>query len=75
MITDREKRLMRGRLEDWGIRRYDNGYFLTGYIFEDKKGQFADGTCIDTSYLCEIDFIRKIAITRNSIYILGEREE
>lgn len=44
------------------------GDVIWGYIYDDSKGRFADGTFIHTSKIVSID--GDILKTRNSVYIL-----
>lgn len=53
------------RLERWVV----SGNFLYGFIYNDHR--FVDGTFVCTPVIQEIDFIEGIAITRNTIYSLG----
>ena len=59
-------------LYDWRV--YDDmGVFrLTGRIFNDKKGRFADDEKVYTSAVRSIDFEAGIAVTRNTTYLLKE---
>ena len=63
-------------LRNWVIReRSDGCYVLEGNIYNDAKGRFKDGARVTTSHLLSINFITHIAVTRNTEYYLGVREE
>lgn len=57
-------------LIDWTIEKRYGSYVLYGTIYNDTKNRFADGTYIHTSSLTEIDFVNKVAKTKNSTYNL-----
>lgn len=57
-------------LRNWSLQLVDGGFMICGYIFNDARKRFADGTSIHTSRVRLIDFDAKVAITRNSTYNL-----
>ena len=59
-------------IEDWEIGNFGGAYVIYGNLFNDEKHRFADGTPIHTSRLQRVDFVNKVAITRNSTYNLGK---
>lgn len=63
-----------GRLEGWYLSDcLDEGYYLNGFIHEDSKGRWPDGTFIHTSTFprreCEEG---DVIMTRYSSYLLGK---
>ncbi len=50
---------------------YGEGCYLTGRIFDDRKGRWGDGTFIHTSSVERFSPDMEYAFTRNSIYKLG----
>lgn len=59
------------RLEQWTIVAHHSGVWVAGgYIFDDKKGRFKDGTFIHTSAIKSIDYKKRTITTLNSIYEL-----
>ena len=62
-------------LRNWVIRKRSDGcYVLAGEIYN-ANGRFKDGARVTTSPLLSINFITHIAVTRNTEYYLGVREE
>lgn len=61
-------------IKNWNIGRVCEGLnrrvVIVGEIFNDTKGRFEDGSFIQTSYVKYVDFEKKVAHTRNSIYNL-----
>ena len=63
-------------LRNWVvIEMADGRYVLRGEIYNDAKERFKDGTEIQTSRLLSINFITHTAVTKNTEYYLGFREE
>lgn len=65
------------RLEKW-MTRIINPFmpemYLIGYVFDDEKNRFDDGTLIHTSLVVEMDWDEMIATTKSGTqYKLGER--
>ena len=58
-------------LKDWYIRPVNGGMVVVGYIFNDEKGRFEDGTLIHTSLVVYADFEYRVIKTLNSTYHLG----
>lgn len=63
-------------LRNWVVlERSDGHYVLEGNIYNDAKGRFKDGVEIQTSRLLSINFMTHVAVTKNTEYYLGVREE
>ena len=66
MPNELKPNLIKGwTLEDWG-----GAYVICGQIFNDEAKRFADGTHIRTSKVQSVDFVNKVARTKNSTYNL-----
>ena len=46
---------------------------IFGFVYDDEKNRFLNGTYIHTSQVQEIDLHNRFGITRNTRYELGER--
>lgn len=57
-------------IKNWTLEKCYDGFVIIGYIFNDEKQRFADGTPIHTSRVRLIDFVDKVAKTLNSTYNL-----
>lgn len=57
-------------LKNWQVESLYRWVYVVGYIYNDEKGRFKDGTLIRTSPVKYIDFERKIVETLNSTYYL-----
>lgn len=57
-------------LREWEITREDDYVIVRGYIYNDIKKRFEDGTYIHTSMVLKADFVSGIIETRNSVYHL-----
>ena len=63
-------------LRNWVVLpRSDGAYVLEGEIYNDARGRFKDGSEIKTSRLLSINFMTHVAVTKNTEYYLGVREE
>lgn len=63
-------------LKDWEIKKIREGVVVMfGYIYNDIKGRFDDGTFIHTSRVLKIDFVNGICETENSVYHFDYKEE
>lgn len=69
------------KIENWAIIIDDSNPFIApelctqrvqGYIYDDEKNRFPDGSPVATSGIIEKDFTRGIVKTRNTIYTLGK---
>lgn len=61
-----------GLLKSW-ILEYDMSkerYYISGYIFNDKKNRFPDGQKIKTSSLLMVNWEKGFCKTKNSTYLL-----
>lgn len=65
------------RLEKWMTRTINPfmpDMYLIGYVFDDEKNRFDDGTLIHTSTIVELNLEERYALTRSgSRYELGEK--
>lgn len=58
-------------LKEWEIvKLYGNDVVVKGFIFNDIKKRFVDGTYIRTSRVLKADFVNGIIETKNSVYHL-----
>ena len=58
-------------IKNWTIEMWSgSAVVIRGDIYNDTKGRFADGTPIHTSSVKSVDFVKKVAQTRNSTYNL-----
>lgn len=59
-------------LKEWNIiKLYGNDVIIVeGFIFNDIKKRFVDGTYIHTSRVLKADFVNGIIETKNSVYHL-----
>lgn len=57
-------------IKKWSIAKVSKGFVIDGYIYNDQRHRFDDGTPIRTSLVKYIDFEAKIAKTLNSTYNL-----
>lgn len=58
-------------LKEWNIiKLYGNIVIVEGFIFNDIKKRFVDGTHIHTSHVLKADFVNGIIETKNSVYHL-----
>ena len=62
-------------LKDWKILLLNgNDVIIYGYIYNDIKKRFEDGTYIHTSKVLKADFVNGVVETRNSVYYLEIKE-
>lgn len=61
---------MKMRLKNWQVKSLYRWIYVVGYIYNDEKGRFEDGTLITTSAVKRIDFENKVVETLNSTYYL-----
>lgn len=57
-------------IKNWSLEKWGGSVVICGNIYNDEKHRFADGTPIHTSQVRNIDFVEKVANTRNSTYNL-----
>ncbi|QNK01718.1 hypothetical protein [Dyella telluris] len=56
-------------IKNWTLQRVGVNHVLHGRVFEDDR--FPSGSWIRTSTVVSVDFAKKIAETRNTIYHLN----
>jgi hypothetical protein len=62
-------------IKDWKILLLNgNDVIIYGYIYNDIKKRFEDGTYIHTSKVLKADFVNGVVETRNSVYHLEKKE-
>jgi hypothetical protein len=68
-----------GRIQHWGVYDYFGKDVIRGYIFDspykDKDDKYRDGNTIRTSFIERFYNDVSIVETRNSFYILGEKDQ
>ena len=58
-------------IKNWKIERFwDGNYVVDGYIYNDAKNGYVDGTHIRTSQILSVDFEQGVVKTKNSTYNL-----
>jgi hypothetical protein len=67
-----------GRIEEWEhcsapVPGFKRGW-IEGYLYEDAKRRFPDGTFVHTSVITHINETEGWARTRNSLYKLGQKK-
>ena len=65
------------RLEKWTVRTlnvFSPDMLLVGYVFNDEKHRFCDGSLITTSLIKDLNLDERYAITQSGTrYELGEK--
>ena len=73
--SDYNRKITPNLIKNWNIENaYDGSIMIVGNIYNDTKGRFVDGTYIHTSRVMNVDFLRGVAITKNSFYNLEPRK-
>lgn len=60
-------------IEGWKlIHNFEDKIVITGFVYNDTKNRFAQGMEIVTSDVLDLNLVYNVAITKNSVYKLGE---